>query len=136
MSYISLRIPWDDPQVWIERENGERQYYAPTISREQATAAYDAAQSALPEEKKGKIAVSEMRCLTHAFAIKYYAILWGAEDKTVERLCGRFNVVFDKIIAKYPELDLENNIGFLIALNTGAKEWWKSRLFKGPGVDW
>jgi hypothetical protein len=124
------------PLVWIERENGERQYYASTISREQATAAYSAARRALPREKMGKISASEMRRLVQAFAIKYYAILWGVNDKTVERLCDRFDAVFDRLIAKYPELDLENNRAFLIELNNRAKAWWKSRPFKGPGVDW
>jgi hypothetical protein len=95
--------PNDDPLVWIEGENGERQYYAPNISREQATAAYYEARRVLPKEKKGKITASEMKRLAQALAIKHYAILWGANDKTVERLCNRFDAVFDRLIAKYPE---------------------------------
>lgn len=129
--------PEASPLVWIEGENGERQYYNTlTISREQATVAYNAAQGVLPKEKKGNIRASEMRRLVQTFAIKYYAILWGASETTIERLCKRFDAVFDKILATYPELDLENNMRFIIALNNEAKEWWMSRPCKGPGVDW
>ena len=77
-----------------------------------------------------------MKQLVRAFAIKHYAILWRVNDKTVERLCDRFDKIFDRLIAKYPELDLENNMAFLIELNKRAKEWWESRPFKGPGIDW
>ena len=128
--------PEGDPLVWIEGLDGKRQYYALNISREQATDAYYAARRIQPKEKKGKIRESEMKQLVRAFAIKHYAILWRANNKTVERLCNRFDAVFDRLIAKYPELDLENNMAFLIELNKKAKAWWKSRPFKGSGVDW
>ncbi|GHP00612.1 hypothetical protein KSF_106590 [Reticulibacter mediterranei] len=128
--------PEANPLVWIEQENGECQYYSSMISREQATATYYAAQAALPKEKTGKIHASEMKQLVRAFAVKYYAMMEGAPEKTVNRLCDRFNKIFDRIIAKYPDLDLENTSAFLIELNNRAKAWWKSRPFKGPAVDW
>lgn len=83
-----------------------------------------------------QVTKAEMRRLVEAFARKEYAIQEKARHETVMKLCDVFGGIFDKIIAKYPELDLEHNRPFLFELNKQAAEWWKSRAIRGAGIDW
>lgn len=86
--------------------------------------------------KEKQLTKAEWTSLIESYARKHYAMMYGAREKSVQRLVNAFSDNMDKMVEKYPYLDLDNNMDFKVELNRRSKEWWDSRVMRGSGVDW
>lgn len=76
---------------------------------------------------------AQIDALVRAFGL--YSHSQSAPLKVQQRLYNDYRKKLGKLIVMFPSIDLESD-SFNNELKRRADEWWKSRAFTGPGVDW
>lgn len=57
------------------------------------------------------------------------------ETKRGQQIYDRHRKWANRLSERYPECDMSSERA-IAAIRRRAEEWWRSRLFSGPGVDW
>ena len=78
---------------------------------------------------------ADQKKLIQTYALKVESARGEAPFKAQQRYHDRFMKTYNRLRDKCPNIDLSSD-NFWNSLERRASSWYKSRVGRGPGVDW
>ncbi len=70
-----------------------------------------------------------------AWARQKHVPLEGVHIKVHTRLYDAYMKLYNQIVEKYPHIDMLSDEARRLR-DEAADKWWRSRIYRGAGVDW
>jgi len=90
----------------------------------------------MPTKRKPKRPTkAQIETLVRNYARMKWSKVLNAPLRSQESLHNKFFKGLDRLAGKFPHIDMWSE-QFYAQLETAADDWWRDRMFSGPGVDW